>query len=235
MFSSMPAPVSPDPVDIPRLNQYLTALASPIRLRLLWALRDPTRASDVRIRAEAERGELRAERPLARSTILHHLLLLEEVGLLERLEEERFVVNQQILFSILEDLARLSRLAPAVAVDVGNTLPTKTPATASALATGPKLVLVGGPREGEVFVLEGAGPWTIGRGREADLCIDYDPHVSRLHLRVQRDGKAGFCVLALPESMNPSSLDFRYVEAGGSVPLRAGAATQHSAIPDWRR
>ncbi len=219
-----PARVQPDAASAERLARYLRALASPIRIQLLAALRVPKDAADVRIAAGEERADLRADRTLTRTTIVHHLQTLEEVGLVARVEGDdgKFVVNQQVLFSIVEDLAGLTRLRPTVELDVGETRPVDERAPRPRVA-GPRLVLVGGPREGETFPLAGPGPWTIGRASEADVRLDYDPHVSRRHAVVGRAPDGRFVIEGLPTSTNAAFLDFAPVRPGVLTPLAPGS------------
>lgn len=208
--------------DIDRFTTYFEALASPIRLQLLFALRSPKSAAEIRLEAGADHADLRADRPLNRTTIIHHLEILEEVGLVERLEPEgKYVVSQQVLFSILEELGHLSRIRPSVALDVNETQPVaETPHGKP--QTGPRLILVGGPREGTAFSLIGSGPWTVGRDRSVEVSLDYDPHVSRRHLVVHRNA-SGHAVEHVADATNTTLLDFQPLAAGRHVPLGTGA------------
>lgn len=208
--------------DIHRFTTYFEALASPIRLQLLFALRSPKSAAEIRLEAGADHANLRADRPLNRTTIIHHLEVLEEVGLVERIEPEgKYVVSQQALFSILEELGHLSRIRPSVTLDVNETQPV-TETVHGEPQTGPRLVLVGGPREGTAFALTGGGPWTVGRDRSVDVSLDYDPHVSRRHLVVHRNA-SGHAVEHVAEATNASLLDFRPLAPGRRVLLGTGA------------
>lgn len=211
-----------DGPELARLADVLKVIASPTRLRVLAALRVPKRAAELRIAAEEDRGGLHAERLLSRTTLVEHLGVLHEAGLVERLPGDAgFVVNQQNVFAMVETLGRLARLKPVVEVDVDVTRP-QAKGPAPALPEGPRLVLAHGPREGEAFPLAGEGPWMVGRGTEADVRLEYDPHVSRQHLRLRR-GREGFTVEALRESTNPSRLNFQELQPARPAALPPGA------------
>ncbi len=215
-----PAEAAPDEVN--RLADHFQTLASPIRLRLLFALAEPSAPGDLRITAGEERADLRADRLLNRSTVQHHLDTLEKASLVRRIPNGRLVVNHQILFSILQEVARLARIRPGVEIDVGHTRVNVGP-DRTGPAAGPRLLLVGGPREGTPFPLAGAGPWTIGRGPSADVRLDYDPHVSRLHAVVHRDGAATFEVESPTTTTNPASVDFEAIFPGKRARLPPSA------------
>jgi DNA-binding transcriptional ArsR family regulator len=215
-------PVREEEPDAARLSGALKVLASPTRIRLLWALRVPKKAAELRIPAEGERGGLHAERLLSRTTLIEHLDVLTDAGLVERLDSEGgFVVNQQALFSVVEDFGRLTRIQPVVKVDVDVTRPTQSRA-AESLPGGPRLVLVGGPREGQAFPLRGAGPWTVGRAPDAEVRLDYDPHVSRAQVVVRRDATGACSVEASKDATNPARVNFTELRPGLPHPLHPG-------------
>jgi len=216
----MPGQEGPD--EVARLAEALRALASPTRLRVLAALRTPHKAADLTIPSEEHRGGLQPGRTLSRTTLIEHLEVLEGVGLVERLPADAgFVVSQQNVFAVVDALGSLTRIAPVVPVDVETTRP-RAPAQPAPLPQGPRLVLSGGPREGQAFALTEEGPWTIGRTAEADVRLDYDPHVSRLQLRIHRDG-GRFLAEALRGSTNPTRLNFVELAPGQHAPLVPGA------------
>lgn len=218
---STPVPAE-DEREVAKLAAVLKVVASPTRLRVLQALRVPKKAADLRIPAEEDRGGLHPERLLSRTTLIEHLDVLQEAGLVERLPGDAgFVVNQQNVFAMVEALGRLARIRPVVEVDVEVTRP-QAKAPAPEQPTGPRLVLAHGPREGHAFPLGGDGPWMVGRHANADVRLDYDPHVSRQQV-VLRKERGGFVVEALRESTNPSRLNFHELAPGHAVPLPAGA------------
>lgn len=203
------------------LANALKSLASPLRLAILWSLRFPKRVGDIRLPAAAEWSGFQAERTLARSTIIHHVELLESMGFVERIDGEgRLVVHQQRMFAFLEELGALARLKPVVDLDVDEThaLDAREPPS---LPLGPRLLLVAGPKEGHALDLSGAGPWLVGRGAEAHLRIDYDPHVSRGHVELSRRA-GGFAARVVRGAKNPAQLNYRPLRENEEKPMKAG-------------
>lgn len=196
---------------VEELAPLLSALASPVRLRLLQELRSPQLPSELRIPAERDREGLRSDRILSRPAISQHLAALRELALVEKTEDDRYVVNHQRLFSALREVSRLATIRPDVEVDVEETIRTHRAGSNPPLK-GPRLILIGGPREGHVFPLDGTGPWKVGRGRQADVRLDYDPHVSREHACVHEQEDGSFTVEPDPDATNPPLLDFRPIQ-----------------------
>lgn len=217
----MPADGNARP-DTDRLTEYFKALANPTRLELLWVLQTPKTAGDVELEASDAWGDHRAGRTLDRSTVHRHLSILEEVGVVERLANGTYVVDQQSLFSVLEELGGLASLRPVVDVDVEETRAAEED-DVGPLPEGPRLVIVGGPRHGRALALEGSGPWVLGRGPETDLRLGYDPHVSQRHLEIERARLGTLRVRALDEARNPPSVDNMALEPGSRVPLEPGS------------
>ena len=212
----------PEEPDVAALSALLKTVASPTRMRLLWALRVPKRAAELRIPAEDDRGGFHHDRLLSRTTLIEHLDVLERAGLIERLPDGgSYVTNQQNVFALVENLGRLASIKPVVQVDVDVTRPTQSGKPPS-LPEGPRLLVVGGPGEGQTLALQGDGPWTLGRGPESDLRLDYDPHVSRLQLLLRRE-RAGFTVEAVREATNPARLNLAPLSPGQPAPLPPGA------------
>lgn len=199
--------------DVDELASLVSTLSSPVRLELLRKLRAPKLASDLRVRAERKREGLRSDRLLSRPAISQHLADLEDEALVERTDEDQYVVNHQRLFSALHELSRLATIQPEVEVDVEETLKTRWTRTPGGVS-GPRLVLVGGPREGQLFPLRGEGPWWLGRGSKVDIRLDYDPHVSREHAKIVEESDGTFAVVPQAEATNPTLVDFEPVEEG---------------------
>lgn len=218
-------------VDFERLAAHLRALSHPARLEILWRLRIPHKPVDVLVRPRRQDADLPQERAMTRQSIQAHLETLEEVGVVLRTEDPegggaQWVTSHQHLFALIEEMRCLTAIRPAARVDVDATL-SHQPATGSSWPAGPKLVLVTGPWEGQVFPLAGAGPWTIGRSRSCDVSLSYDPFVSAEHARVERAGKT-FSLETAPGARNPPRLNFepvpgraspRMLEAGDVVGL----------------
>ena len=194
-------------VDAERLSELLKTLASPVRLRILEALREPTRPVHIRLRAGEERGGLSADRVLSRPAIVQHLQILEAAELVRRVGDEGYVIDQATIFSIVQELGGLARIRAVTSLDVGVTREAPPP-RAAAPPEGPRLLVVGGPEEGRAFPLSGDGPWTVGRASECSVRIDYDAHVSRLHATIARRRDGALQVTPAPSAKNPLAVDF---------------------------
>lgn len=216
---------SREDIDFERLSAYLKALAHPNRLELLWLLRIPLAVSDIHLKPRRKDDALSAERAISRQAVLQHLESLEEVGVVDRLPDEegkahRRVVNQARLFAVVEDMRALTAIRPSVRVDVDATMARPEDAQRPWPA-GPKLVLVGGPWQGHVFPLEGAGPWTLGRSRGRHVSLSYDPFVSAEHALLVAEGERR-AVEQLPGARNPCQVNFAPLRKGERRALRPG-------------
>lgn len=198
----------------------LRALASPVRLQILRALVVPARSSDIRVRAAGERAGLGAERVVGRSTVIEHLDVLERAGLVRRLGES-YAVDQQAMVALLQDLGDLARLRALVEVDVEVTRAGPRP-TAQPLPNLPRVLLANGPDAGRGIALEGAGPWRIGRGADCEVSLGHDPHVSRVHVTLEK-AEGAFAAHVSSAAKNPVFVDFAQVAPGEAMPLRVGA------------
>lgn len=201
--------------DAATLSAALKALSHPVRLDILRALRVPKRIGDLRLASGTTWAGLQPQRSLSRPAIFHHVEQLEEMGFVERVDEEgRYVVNQQRMFAFLGDLGALARIRPVVDLDVPETLAADA-AEAVALPPPPRLLVVAGPKEGHAIALAGEGPWRVGRGADVELRLEYDPHVSREHILVRRSADGRYAAEPNPSSKNPAWLNYRPVPAGG--------------------
>lgn len=203
-----------------RLLLRLRALASPVRLQILKALVTPARAADLRIRAAGERAGLGAERFLGRTTLIEHLDVLADAGLVRRIGET-YATDQQAMVALLQDVGELARLRALVEVDVEVTRAGPAPKL-QPLPRLPRVLVANGPEAGRAFGLEGGGPWRVGRGTECEVPLGHDPHVSRVHVSLQRDD-GGFRAHVLPTAKNPVFVDFAQLAAGETRSVRAGA------------
>lgn len=243
------------PIDYEKLGHYLRALSVPTRILLLEKLQHPRTPSEIELPPFRRDADLRPDRVLSRQTVEQHLDVLEEAGLVRSRPAKRggqsvteFLVNQERLFTLVDEVRRLSLMRVATGAGAGATGPATfrlrpretsgsrvlqdaLPATVRAdvdadpvlLPEGPSLVLVSGPLEGKAFPLAGAGSWRIGRAAEAEVSLAYDPFVSALNSEVVRDGDA-FRLVALAGSKNGTTLNWRMLEPGKPVPLASGDA-----------
>ncbi len=85
----------------------------------------------------------------------------------------------------------------------------------------PRITIVHGLRIGETHLLEGNGPWLIGRDPHALLCLDYDLYVSNRHAEIRRT-VGGFEVADLYSS-NGTWFDWTAMARGTTQPLANGS------------
>lgn len=225
----MTSPPRAPPVDHARLADYLGALAYPLRLELLDVLRFPHTLSEIRVSPHRREGGVAPDRPAARQTVQSHLDKLVEADIVrsEPFEADgrvvpRYVVNAPKLYELTEELRRLSlRYAGrGAASDATGTVGEAPPAVD---AKGPRLVLVHGVYEGKVFALDDPQEpdrWLIGRRRDADVALDYDPFVSLDHALVTRQGRT-FSIIDLV-SKNGTTVNWGRVDGGAPRPLKSG-------------
>lgn len=202
-----------------RLTAILKALSSPVRLRILEALREPTRAVDVRLRAGEERQGFSADRILSRPAIVQHLQVLEEVGLVKRVGEG-YVVDQATMFDVVQELGGLARIRAVRGIDVDTTREAR-PAPPATLPPPPRLVVVGGPDEGHAFRLDGRGPWTLGRGDACDVRLVLDPGVSRLQATLHKLPTS--VQIEAAATKNPVTVDYAPLQPGFRRTLAPGS------------
>lgn len=191
-----------------------------MRLQILQDLVAPLRAADIRVRAASGRAGFEADRLVGRTTVIEHLAILDEAGLVRRVGEA-WAVDQQAMVALLQEIGELARLRATVEVDVDSTAQAIVPSVRP-LPDAPRMVIVNGPEAGRAFALEGAGPWRVGRSSENAVPLTHDPHVSRSHAEIARsEGRYRTSVLA--GAKNPILVDYRRVEVGASAELRAGS------------
>lgn len=203
-----------------RLLVRLRALASPVRLAILRALVTPSRPTALRIRAAGERAGLDAERFLGRTTLLEHLDVLSDAGLVRRIGDD-YATDQQAVVALLQDLGELARLRALVEVDVEQTRASTGPAV-QPLPLWPRVLLLNGPEAGRAVMLRGQGPWRLGRGSECEVALAHDPHVSRVHAHLSRLDET-YSIRVGERAKNAVFVDFARLAPGASQELRAGS------------
>lgn len=207
------------------LADTLSSLANPVRLAILNLLQEPRVLKDIRVKRPASDGR---DRVLARQTVREHLDRLAEEELVRSRQTERsygntreYVLDHRRLFEISETIRQLARRRPHA--ELGGPTLGGVHAAHSEIPEGPVLVLVGGLETGRVFELGESDQerWIVGRRRDADISLDYDPFVSADNAEIQcEDGR--FHVRDLPESRNGTRLNFQQMDPGGTEPLRCG-------------
>lgn len=204
-----------------RLLATLRALASPVRLQILRALVVPARASEIRVRAAGGRAGLGADRTVGRTTVLEHLAVLEDAGLVRRVGDA-YAVDQQGVVAVLQEIGELARLRALVEVDVEATRASPPPAT-QPLPLWPRVLVLTGPQAGRAVALTGSGPWRIGRGSACEVPLTHDPHASRVHAEIARV-EQGFRLSVSDAAKNPVFVDFGLLAPGAWADLRPGSA-----------
>ncbi|MEA3190089.1 MAG: Inner rane component of cytoplasmic domain [Thermoplasmata archaeon] len=205
----------------------LRALATPARIRLLRELRTPRTVTQITLRGPETKA---GGRILARQTVKQHLDRLVEMGIVVARDADRgrgttleYVVNHRALFSLSEEVRALARLRPAE--PVAGLTQVFAPAPSPAHAPGPRLVLVKGLDEGQVFGLKppatGEAAWLIGRRRGLAVSLDFDASVSAENARIRFDG-VGYRIEDLPHSRNGTQLNFETIAKGKQHPLEKG-------------
>jgi len=212
----VPFAAGSEDIDFDLLAAYLKALAHPGRLELLWRLRFPTNPAEVEVRPR-RKDQLTPERAMSRQTVLEHLAKLEEAGVVTRIANpeggaDRWVTNVPQVFSLVEEIRKLTAIPSAPTLDAEETMARKDDASTPWLP-GPKLVLMSGPWEGRLFALQGQGPWPIGRSRTKAVALTYDPFVSAEHAVLAKAG-GKFELSVLPDTRNPTRVNFAPVTAG---------------------
>lgn len=219
-----PFDASPEEIDFDLLATYLKALSNPGRLEILSHLRVPATAADLDVKPR-RKDNLSPDRTMSRQTILVHLEVLQEAGVVSRVpttpgHADRWVTNVPQLFALVEELRKLTAIPPSAVLDEQETTATLGPARA-AWTDGAKVVLVTGPWEGRVIPLAGPGPWSLGRSRSREVSLPYDPFVSSGHATIERAGDKWTLKVAA-ETRNPTSVNLAPLPAGSARPLAHG-------------
>ncbi len=221
-------PVRP-PVDYARLASYLKVLGVPARVELLRKLQIPRSVAEIDVRPSRDHREMSGDRAISRQALEVHLRKLQGMGLVSARASKRdgravteFVVNHARVFVLIEELRRLS----LVRVDRGTSTEVPDEGARSEIREprmprGPSLVLVGGPLEGMVIALSGAGPWTLGRAKGLEVSLSYDPFVSARNARIARvEGR--FVVENIPSSRNGTRVNWAPLKPGERVEIAPG-------------
>lgn len=209
-------------IDFDLLSQHLKPLGNATRLKLLHLLTQPQYLEEVASR-------LRMSRQGARK----HLDELVELGAVRKQLGRRefgpvteYVLNHQRLFLLQIELGKLGGLKPAAGadqtqgtIDHAMTLPGARKGPAS---TESQLVIVRGLDEGKAFTLadQPGRLWRLGRGKDVEVRLDYDPFLSNRHAEIRRE-RDGF-LLVDAFSRNGTFLNWRRLDRGQSVRLDRG-------------
>lgn len=221
-----------DRPDLERLAEHLRVLANPNRLELLYELRTPSTVSDLELTPERVAEGENPERAISHQAVRDHLAKLKSAGVvaIERTDNDGHIVdehvlNHQRLFAIVEELRSLGELKAKNPATEEKTIAADREAPRDA-ASGPRLRLVRGQREGRVFplrddTLSSDRGWVIGRKRGLAVSLDYDPFVSAENSEILMDGD-GFRIVDLRSSRNGTFVNYEKLPTGGSSPLETG-------------
>lgn len=214
--------------ELEELAGYLSALGHPRRLELLGKLRFPRTLGEIELRPWRAEAEGNPDRAMSRNAVERHLQILRAIGVVLRRPGERdgrsvdeWLLAHARLFQVVEELRELSRLRPPDPADVPQTVVGEARRFRGVVAEGPHLTILTGPYEGRTRLLEGPGPWTLGRMASCEIALDYDPYVSSAHCEVARVPD-GFGVRDLPTNRNGTNLNWQTMPRGQQVPLATG-------------
>lgn len=206
-------------IDFQELARALHPLGNATRLKLLHLLTIPRHLEEIA-------SSLKMSRQGARK----HLDELVELGVIKKQQGRRdfgpvtdYVLNLQRLFQLHSEFGKLGTLRPARASEeVLQTLAQTGHAPARPGSGDPCLTLVRGLDEGRVFQLadQPGRVWRIGRNKESEIRLDYDPFLSNRQAEIRRDPKEFQLVDAF--SSNGTYLNWRRLEKGAAVPLQRG-------------
>lgn len=219
--------------DLEALEGDLRALSFVNRLELLAKLQEPRTVDELKLTPRVQQRGASPDRTLTRQAVRHHLDKLVEAGLVhastvhgdDGRPRRAYVVNDARVYQVAESLRELSSLGGQAPVESYSTqdlrdLPRNT------WPEGPKLVLVHGAPQAEVFPLRqgrlrAPRGWIIGRSPEAHVRLAYDPYVSSENSEIVPEN-GSFRLLDLRSSKNGTVLNGERMEVGGEERLEHG-------------
>lgn len=219
---------SPVGIESEHLADVMKALANPVRIDLLKALRQAKTLGEIRLRPRRGGSSDGLERIMSRVTVKQHLDQLMAIGVVQTRSIVRdgrpldhYIVDHRQLFALTEELRQMARLRPQ-----GEMLDGTQPAPAAnpMAQPGAKLALVNGTYEGRVFPLPAVGRssrWSIGRRANSSVCLDYDPYVSLQNSEVVCTGGV-YTIVDLPQSRNGTMVNWVTLPKGVPQRLESG-------------
>lgn len=204
-------------IDFEALAGDLKPLGNPTRLDLLHFLVRPHYLE-----------EIATHLSMARQAAEKHVEQLVEIGVVRPQPGRRehgpvteYVLVPQRLFAIGEEFSKLGVLrAERPGDDLERTILTPEAAPSRPGPGTAHLAMVHGMRIGAVTPLSGKPSWTIGRDKDRDVVLDYDPFASNRHAEIVREANAWHLVDTF--STNGTFLNWERVPRGGRVALAAG-------------
>lgn len=212
-----------------QVAEILQALANPVRMQLLRILKTPHALGEIRLAPRRKESGGTPARLMSRVTVRQHLDKLLAVGAVKALDTTRdgrrttlYQLNHRQLFALNEELKELARMRAPLEILDGTQPAPAAPMPRQEHPAAPALVAMNGVHEGRIWPLDSSKKaWTIGRRRQADICLDYDPYLSQENSEIRLDGRR-LVVHDLPGNRNGTRVNWLPLPAGGSSPLRAG-------------
>jgi len=204
-------------IDFEALARDLKPLGNPTRLDLLHFLVRPHYLEEVA-----------SHLSMARQAAEKHVEQLVEIGVVRPQSGRRehgpvteYVLVPQRLFAIGEEFGKLGVLRPErPGDDLERTIVTPVAAPARPGPGTAYLAMVHGMRIGAILPLTGKDAWTIGRDKDRDVVLDYDPFASNRHAEIVREGSTWSLVDTF--STNGTYLNWERLPRGGRSALSAG-------------
>ncbi len=173
--------------ELDELAALLAPLSNPVRLRVLRYLTKPHRMREIA-------SHLGTTRQAAKK----HVDRLISIGLVDTITSggnggsgTEFVVNLQILFVIQTQFEKLGSLEMEEGlISKDHTMRQSMDRTGRLLEPGTSLFVVHGKEFGRRFNLDipDQTRWSIGRDKECEIPLVYDPWASTRHAQIHREG-----------------------------------------------
>lgn len=218
---------------IDTVSDRLRLLADANRLDLLQQLSEPKTTDEIELTPSRVSRGSNPDRQLTRQAVRHHLRQLRDQGLVETSSRRRqdgrmvneFQINQEAFFAVLEELRKLNQRICAGRRRRASLLERAGDAR-EGWPVGPKLVLVRGLHDGEVYPLDQttASPprgWVIGRSPGCSIQLDYDPDVAHQNSEITFQDQ-GFHLIDLRISNQGTVLNGVQLPVGGQTDLAHG-------------
>lgn len=207
------------------LESRLRALASGPRRAILAQLRTPSALADLRVAAASG-----STKSISKQAVQAHLRHLVAAGLVRRDETAggdtrvQYIMDISAMYGLASDVLDLcSSYGGETAADTLTRVAGRPPPKGTKI--GPHLLLVQGAYPGKVFRLRSttASPdgWRIGRSKEAEIGLDYDPYVSRDHAMVGK-GARSHTIEASRTAANGTWVNWQELVPGETVKLVPG-------------
>lgn len=206
----------------------MQAFGNPARMQLLSILRTPHSLGEIHLAPNRQDAVASPSRNMNRVSVRHHLEQLIAIGAVRQFDGIRdgrttslYQINHRQLFALSEELRELGRIRPDADFIVDGTAPG--PAAAGRTPTGPRLILMNGAYEGRAFPLTAPGErtWTIGRRRDGDIVLEYDPFLSLDNSQIQLQNGM-FTLHDVAGNRNGTRINWNELPRGGQTPLRPG-------------